>query len=66
MVPNITSTKLSWNTEDIVEYLLSGFTPDFDVAGGHMVDVIENTSKLTDEDRLAIAQYLKAIPGVQK
>jgi hypothetical protein len=31
-----------------------------------MVDVIENTSKLTDEDRLAIAKYLKAIPEVQK
>ena len=27
-----------------------------------MVDVIENTSRLTDEDRLAIAAYLKAVP----
>ena len=66
MIPNITPTKLAWDTEEIVEYLASGFTPDFDVAGGHMADVIENTSKLTEEDRLAIAEYLKAIPGVQK
>ena len=66
MIPNITSSKLNWNTEEIVEYLASGFTPDFDVAGGHMAHVIENTSKLTEEDRIAIAEYLKAIPGVQK
>ena len=65
MIPNITPTKLTWDTEEIVEYLASGFTPDFDVAGGHMADVVENTSKLTEEDRLAIAEYLKAIPGVQ-
>ena len=66
MIPNITPTKLTWDTEEIVEYLASGFTPDFDVVGGHMADVVENTSKLTDEDRLAIAEYLKAIPGVKK
>jgi len=66
MIPNITPTKLTWDTEEIVEYLASGFTPDFDVAGGHMADVVENTSKLTEEDRLAIAEYLKAIPGVKK
>ena len=50
MIPNITPTKLTWDTEEIVEYLASGFTPDFDVAGGHMADVVENTSKLTEED----------------
>jgi mono/diheme cytochrome c family protein len=66
MIPNITPTKLTWETEEIVEYLASGFTPDFDVAGGHMADVVENTSKLTEEDRLAIAEYLKAIPEVKK
>ena len=66
MIPNITPAKLTWNIEEIVEYLSSGFTPDFDVAGGHMADVVENTSKLTEEDKLAIAAYLKAIPGVKK
>ena len=66
IIPNITPAKLHWSEEEIVEYLTSGFTPDFDVAGGHMVDVIKNTSKLTEEDRLSIAKYLKAIPGVKK
>ena len=66
IIPNITPVKLHWSEEEIVEYLTSGFTPDFDVAGGHMVDVIKNTSRLTEEDRLSIAKYLKAIPGVKK
>lgn len=63
-IPNITPAELLWSERDIAEYLKSGFTPEFDTAGGHMVDVIENTAKLTDEDRLAIAAYLKAVPGV--
>ena len=37
--------------------------PDGDFTGSSMVDVIEdNTSKLTREDRLAIASYLKSLP----
>ena len=51
----------AWSERDIAEYLRSGFTPDYDSAGGGMVAVIDNTSKLTDEDRLAIAAYLKAL-----
>jgi hypothetical protein len=36
--------------------------PDGDFAGSSMVDVIEdNTSKLTREDRLAIADYLTSL-----
>lgn len=50
-----------WSAVDIAEYLRSGFTPDYDSAGGAMVDVIENTAKLPDEDRKAIAAYLKAL-----
>ncbi len=60
-VPAITPDKLGWNAADIAEYLTSGFTPEFDTAGGHMVDVIENTAKLTEEDRDAIAAYLLAL-----
>lgn len=51
-----------WSAADLAEYLKSGFTPEFDTAGGEMVDVIENTAKLGDEDRAAIAAYLKALP----
>lgn len=64
-VPNITSGKLDWSVEDIAEYLSSGFTPDFDSAGGHMALVVENMAQLSGEDRLAIAAYLKAVPAVQ-
>ena len=64
-IPNITPAKLTWSEGDIVEYLTSGFTPEFDTAGGHMVPVIENTAKLPAEDRAAIAAYLKAVPAVE-
>jgi len=63
-VPNITPGKLDWSEADIAEYLSSGFTPDFDSAGGHMVLVIENTSGLPPEDRAAIAAYLKRVPAL--
>ena len=61
-IPDITPAGLDWSQQDIAEYLKSGFTPDFDSAGGTMADVIRNTAQLTDEDRLAIAAYLKALP----
>jgi len=61
-VPAITPQALDWSAEDIAYYLESGFTPDFDSVGGHMVHVVENTSRLTPEDRAAIAAYLKALP----
>lgn len=62
-IPGLTSDQLDWSDADIAEYLKSGFTPDYDSAGGEMVEVIENTSQLTDDDRLAIAAYLKVVPG---
>lgn len=63
-IPNITSAELDWSESDIASYLKSGFTPEFDSAGGEMAAVIRNTSQLTDADRAAIAAYLKAIPPV--
>lgn len=62
--PNITPAKLDWSAADIAEYLVSGFTPEFDTAGGQMVEVIDNMAQLSSEDRAAIAAYLKAVPGV--
>ncbi|MCF1709809.1 c-type cytochrome [Tabrizicola sp. J26] len=61
-IPNITPAKLDWSTADIAEYLKSGFTPDYDSAGGGMADVVTNISHLSDADRLAIAAYLKKVP----
>ena len=60
-IPAITPAALGWDASEVAEYLDTGFTPDFDTAGGHMVDVIENTSQLTPEDRAAIAAYLMVL-----
>ncbi|RMH47175.1 MAG: cytochrome C [Alphaproteobacteria bacterium] len=61
-IPNITPARLRWSEADIAYYLESGFTPDYDSAGGGMAAVIANTSRLPAEDRAAIAAYLKAVP----
>jgi len=54
-----------WTASEIATYLSSGEDPDFDFAGGAMVDVIEDsTSKLSDDDRAAIAEYLKDLPSL--
>ena len=51
-----------WSVEEIGEYLKSGIKPDFDSVQGPMADVIEDSTKhLTDEDRRAIALYLKSL-----
>lgn len=65
-VPNITPGKdglSGWSKSDIEYYLESGFTPDYDTAGGSMVDVQKNMALLPAEDRAAIAAYLKAVPA---
>lgn len=66
-VPNITPHRADgigrWSLRDIEYYLEIGMEPDGDFSGGAMSPVIEdNTSKLTAEDRRAIATYLKALP----
>jgi mono/diheme cytochrome c family protein len=53
---------LDWSEKDIAYYLETGFTPDFDSAGGHMAAVVENLAKLPASDRAAIAAYLAALP----
>jgi mono/diheme cytochrome c family protein len=53
----------SESTSDIEYYLDIGMLPDGDFSGGSMSEVIEdNTSKLSREDRLAIAAYIKSVP----
>lgn len=63
-VPAITPGTLTWSEAEILDYLTTGFTPDFDVAGGHMALVVDNLSHLPEADRRAIVAYLKALPGV--
>jgi mono/diheme cytochrome c family protein len=64
-VPNITPGTLTWSMQEIAEYLDSGFTPDFDSAGGHMAHVVENFAKLEQSDRDAVASYLKRVAPVE-
>jgi mono/diheme cytochrome c family protein len=61
-IPSIHPEDLTWSVGDIAYYLESGFTPDFDSAGGQMTEVVRNLAKLAPEDRQAIAAYLKALP----
>ncbi|ANT59221.1 diacylglycerol kinase [Salipiger sp. CCB-MM3] len=63
-IPALTPDKLSWDAASIAYYLETGFTPDYDSAGGHMVAVVENFAKLPAEDRAAVAAYVKALPEV--
>ncbi len=60
-IPSLTPDDLTWGPTEIAYYLETGFTPDFDSAGGHMVAVIENFAKLPASDREAVAAYLKAL-----
>jgi len=69
-VPNITphpETGIgNWSEDDIVTLLEMGMTPDGDFVGGEMALVVENsTAKLTDEDRRAIAIYLKSLAPLE-
>jgi len=64
-IPNITPGGLTWSVEDIAAYLVSGFTPSFDVAGGTMAAVIENLSHLPAADIADIVAYLQAVPAVE-
>lgn len=68
-VPNITSHRKGvggWSDGDLALLLETGLTPEGDVVGGAMGEVIRNsTSKLTAEDRAAITAYLRTVPPLE-
>jgi mono/diheme cytochrome c family protein len=65
-VPNITQKGLKdWSEKDIAYFLKTGETPEGDTAGGSMAPVIRNTTQLSDDDRAAMAAYLKSLPAVE-
>ena len=64
-IPNITPAKLTWSAEEILAYFTTGFTPEFDVVGGHMAHVVENLARLPEADRKAVVEYLAVVPGVE-
>lgn len=65
-VPNITQKGIGeWSVKDISYFLQTGELPDGDTAGGSMARVIKNTSQLPEQDRAAMAEYLKSLPPVE-
>ncbi len=65
-VPNITQKGIAdWSEKDIAYFLKTGETPEGDTAGGSMAPVIRNTTQLSDDDRAAMAAYLKSLPAVE-
>jgi mono/diheme cytochrome c family protein len=65
-VPNITPAGIGdYSQGDIEQILEAGDLPNGDTVGGAMAAVVGNISKLSTEDRTAIAAYLKSLPPVQ-
>src|SRR3954454_6368167 len=65
-VPNITQKGIGeWSEKDISYFLETGEMPDGDTAGGSMARVIKNTSRLSSQDRAAMAEYIKSLPPVE-
>ena len=68
-VPNITSSETDgigdWDEDELLLYLEEGELPDGDYAGGAMVDVIDNSTSLMDqEDIQAAVKYILSVPAV--
>ncbi|WP_027062601.1 cytochrome c [Mesorhizobium loti] len=64
-VPNITQERLGeWTEDDIATMLKTAVTHTHGRVGSSMADVVTNTAKLPDSDRLAIARYVKSFAPV--
>ncbi len=64
--PNLTPARLKkWDDAELKEFLAFGLTPDGDVVGDTMGEVIrETTSRLTPEDLSAVVAYLRSLPPI--
>jgi len=64
-IPDLRPSRLDWSEADIASYLRTGFTPDYDVVGGEMTEVVRNLGQLPEADTDALAAYLKALPRAE-
>lgn len=69
VAPNITPDREtgigSWSKDDMIKLLRTGMRPDGAPVGGPMAEMVsDTTSRLTDEDREAIATYLQSVPPI--
>jgi mono/diheme cytochrome c family protein len=62
--PNLTPARLKkWDDAELKDFLADGLTPDGDVVGETMGEVIRNTtSQLTPQDLAAVIAYLRTVP----
>ena len=62
--PNLTPTRLKkWSDGELKDFLGSGMTPDGDVTGDTMGEVIKNTTgQLSAQDLDAVVAYLRSLP----
>jgi mono/diheme cytochrome c family protein len=65
-IPNITQHPTdglgNWRVSDFEDLLKTGGLPAGGTVSDEMEDVVANTSRLSDEDRRAMAEYLKTLP----
>ena len=64
-VPNITphaNGLADWSAKDLEFVLETGMTPSAAAVGSNMAAVVRSVSKLSADDRRAMATYLKALP----
>ena len=69
IAPNITPDPQTgigeWSADEVAELLKTGERPGGGAVGGPMAEVVaDSTSKLTQQDRLAIAEYLLSLTPV--
>ena len=69
LVPNITSDRETgigdWSRESLELFLRFGELPDGEYTTGSMGEVIRGIGKLTDQDRAALIEYLRALPPIR-
>jgi mono/diheme cytochrome c family protein len=53
-----------WSPDEITHLLSTGELPSGDTVRAPMSEVVAGTRQLTDEDRAAIAEYVKSLPAV--
>ncbi len=65
-IPNLTPSRLKkWNDGELKIFLQTGLTPDGDVVGETMGEVIRNTTaELTPADLAALIAYLRSLPAI--
>jgi mono/diheme cytochrome c family protein len=65
-IPNLTPVGLKkWSDGELEDFLVTGLTPDGDIAARAMGEVIRNsTSQLTPKDLAALVAYLRSLPPI--